>query len=59
MERLWTVYEVADLLGVPVGTLYQWRTRGYGPPGIRVGRYLRYRLGDLEAWVDSQPTQAA
>jgi excisionase family DNA binding protein len=53
-ERLLTVEELADYLGVPVATLYQWRHRREGPPGFRVGRYIRYRRTDLEAWIDRQ-----
>jgi excisionase family DNA binding protein len=50
--KLWTVAEVADYLGVPVKTLYRWRCVGYGPAGCRVGRYVRYRSSDVEAWID-------
>jgi excisionase family DNA binding protein len=42
-ERLLTIAEVADYLGVPVGTMYQWRHKRTGPKGIRVGRHVRYR----------------
>ncbi|RZB21017.1 excisionase, partial [Micrococcus luteus] len=38
----------------PVATVYNWRTSGYGPRGFRVGKYLRYRLADVEAWEDAQ-----
>lgn len=51
-ERLWTVQDVSDYLGVPVQTLYQWRTKCYGPPARRIGRYLRYRPIDVRTWVD-------
>jgi len=51
-ERLLTVEELASYLGVPVATLYQWRHRRQGPPGFRVGRYIRYRRVDVEAWID-------
>lgn len=34
------------LLGVPVKTLYQWRYKGVGPAGVRVGRHLRYRAAE-------------
>ncbi|MGX7825629.1 helix-turn-helix transcriptional regulator [Actinokineospora sp. 24-640] len=44
--------EVAAYLRVPVTTVYQWRTRGYGPVGRRVGRHLRYRAEDVARWVD-------
>lgn len=53
-ERLLTPVEVAEVLGVPVATLYQWRTRGEGPLGLRVGRHLRYRQADLDRWLDAQ-----
>ena len=51
LDRLLTVQELADYLGVPVATLYQWRHRGEGPPGFRVGRYIRYRRNDVEQWI--------
>ncbi|WP_344923806.1 helix-turn-helix domain-containing protein [Saccharopolyspora gregorii] len=43
MQKLWGPSDVADYLGVPVGTVYQWRTRGTGPTGKRVGKHVRYR----------------
>ena len=53
-ERLLTAAEVAAMLQVPRQTLYGWRSRGVGPTGLRVGRHLRYRLRDVEAWLDSR-----
>jgi excisionase family DNA binding protein len=53
-DRLLSVDDVAVLLGVPVATLYAWRYRGTGPRGLRVGRHLRYRRGDLDAWIHEQ-----
>jgi len=49
--RLWTVAELARFLGVPVGTIYKWRSTGEGPPGFRVGRYVRFREVDVQAWL--------
>ncbi|GAA0443651.1 helix-turn-helix domain-containing protein [Streptomyces olivaceiscleroticus] len=46
--------ELSDFLGVPVKTLYQWRHRGIGPKGTKVGRHIRYRWKEVEAWLDSQ-----
>ncbi|MFC0622433.1 helix-turn-helix transcriptional regulator [Kribbella deserti] len=51
-EPLWGVEEVSIYLGVPVRTLYQWRTKNYGPPGERIGRHLRYKATDVVAWFD-------
>ena len=43
-DRLWTVQDVAEFLGIPVGTLYDLgRCKGYGPKGKRMVRYLRVR----------------
>ena len=53
-ERLMTLVEVSDLLGVPVATLYGWRHRGEGPSGYRIGRHVRYRRAAVEAWIETQ-----
>lgn len=57
-DRLLTVQELAEYLGVPVATLYQWRYRREGPKGFRVGRHLRYRWSEIEAWVERQMAEA-
>ncbi|MFI9584867.1 helix-turn-helix transcriptional regulator [Streptomyces sp. NPDC052236] len=46
--------EVAAYLGVPVKTLYQWKYRGIGPNVHKVGRHLRYRWSEVDAWVNAQ-----
>lgn len=51
-DRLWTTEETADYLGVPVKTLYRWRYMDTGPRALKVGRHLRYRPSDVEAWLD-------
>jgi excisionase family DNA binding protein len=51
-ESLMTVEQVADYLNVPVKTVYRWRLTGTGPRGARVGRYVRFRRSDVEAWVE-------
>ena len=40
--------ELASYLGVPLATVYRWRSRREGPPGMRVGRHVRYRLRDVD-----------
>jgi excisionase family DNA binding protein len=57
-DRLLTVQELAEYLGVPVATLYQWRYRREGPKGFRVGRHVRYRWSEIEAWVHRQMAEA-
>lgn len=58
-DRLWTVTDVSHYLGVPVGTLYQWRSRRLGPPGLRVGRHLRYRPAEVARWLDESAAASA
>lgn len=55
-DRLMTAHEVADWLQVPLATLYAWRTRGLGPRMIRVGRHLRAKPADVDAWLEQQAT---
>ena len=52
---LGTTEEVAEYLGgVPVKTLEMWRYKGTGPKYMRVGKYVRYRWSDVEAWLAAQ-----
>lgn len=53
-DKLMTAQELADYLGVPLGTLYQWRTKGAAPRAMKVGRHIRFRSADVEAWLDAQ-----
>lgn len=45
-----TPQQVADRLQIQVETLYHWKLRGQGPKWFKVGRLLRYRLADIEAY---------
>ena len=59
MRALIDIKEASRLLGdVPVKTLYEWRSRGDGPPSFRVGRHVRYRPEAIEAWLQSLETNA-
>ena len=53
-DRLLTVKELAEYLGVSVTTLYQWRYRREGPLGFRVGRHVRYRWTEVTEWIEHQ-----
>lgn len=53
-QPLATPTEIAAYLGVPVKTLYQWKYRGTGPMVHKVGRHLRYRWCEVDAWLDQQ-----
>jgi hypothetical protein len=53
-----TAQEVSERWGgaVTVGTLANWRARGFGPPYQKLGAAVRYPLAQLEAW-EAQQTQ--
>jgi excisionase family DNA binding protein len=47
--------EAADFLSISTGTLSVWRSTGrYAIPFVKVGRRVRYRRSDLEAWLKSR-----
>jgi len=56
-EPMMSPAELAALVQVPIGTVYAWRWRGGGPPGIRVGRHVRYRRRDVERWLEERAAQ--
>ena len=53
-ERLMSILDLSEMLGIPVETLYGWRHRGEGPQGYRVGRHVRYRPSTVNAWLEDQ-----
>lgn len=54
VDRLWSIREVAEFLGLPVQTLYAWRYHGTGPRAYRCGRHLRYSRGEVLRWLEDQ-----
>ena len=58
-RRLWSVTDVSDYLGVPVRTIYQWRTKDYGPRARVVGRHLRFKPDEVFEWLDAQTADHA
>jgi excisionase family DNA binding protein len=45
--------ELSEYLGVPRRTLDDWALRRVGPQFARIGRFVRYRRSDVDAWVES------
>lgn len=58
-QEFLTVEDLARLLRVPKATVYRWRWSGDAPPGYTIGRHVRFRRTDVEAWLaqraDDQP----
>ncbi len=52
-DRLLTVEEVAEITGLSVETLNQWRSQRRGIPFVRLSRNrVRYRQSDLDAFIE-------
>jgi excisionase family DNA binding protein len=50
-KLLVTEREAAEMLGVRPRTLQAYRLSGGGAPFVKLGRLVRYRISDLEAWA--------
>lgn len=53
IDRLWSVTDVSEYLGIPVSTLHQWRYHGTGPDAYRVGKHLRYNPAVVRGWLEN------
>lgn len=51
---LCTAAELADYLGVTRATIYN--QLKLGMPSIKIGRARRFRLADVDAWLEGQRT---
>lgn len=49
-----TVTQAAEYLGLAVSTLNKWRCHGGGPVFIKMGRAVRYRVEDLDRFIEQQ-----
>ena len=50
-DKLLTQKEVKEITRLADSTLEQWRLKGKGPKFIKLGRLVRYRLSDIEAYI--------
>ena len=59
MKPLITAADVAELLGLQLQTVYNTRYRSEPPGslGIRIGNRLRFRVEDIEQFVNHQAEQ--
>jgi excisionase family DNA binding protein len=53
-DPLYTVDETADYLTVGIGSVNYWRHAKTGPKFVRVGKNIRYRQSDLDAWIEER-----
>lgn len=48
------IEQLAAELGVPVRTIYTWRSTGKGPRGAVFGKHVRFRRADVDAWIETR-----
>jgi excisionase family DNA binding protein len=53
-DRMMTVDDLAEYLGLPPATIYKQRSEGTGPPGFRIGKYVRWKRSEVDAWLESK-----
>ncbi|MCA3746067.1 MAG: helix-turn-helix domain-containing protein [Phenylobacterium sp.] len=53
-EHLLSTPTVAEITGLSQVTLRRWRTTGGGPQFVRLGRAVRYRSDDVNAFVEAR-----
>ena len=53
-RAFFTVGELAEFLAVPISTVRHWRLIGDGPVAYRFGRSVRFKVSDVDAWVEAQ-----
>jgi excisionase family DNA binding protein len=56
-EPLISMAEVASRLGVPLETFRRWRKHGAAPLGYPLGKHVRFRWSEVEAWLQERREQ--
>ncbi|MEP7088920.1 MAG: helix-turn-helix domain-containing protein [Nocardioidaceae bacterium] len=51
VDGVLSLSELCAQLQVSAQTIYDLRSQGRGPRGFRVGRELRFRASEIEAWL--------
>ncbi len=51
--RLLNEWEVAEILGLAVQTLRNWRFENRGPHYCKIGRSVRYKAEDIDGFIES------
>ncbi|WP_328408819.1 helix-turn-helix domain-containing protein [Streptomyces violaceus] len=54
MQKMISPKELAEFLGMPLQTIYEWNYAGTGPKYRRFGKHVRYAAEDIAAWLESR-----
>lgn len=53
-DRLLSITELAELLGVSVATVRWWLHQGTAPDYFKIGRHDKFRESDVERWLEAR-----
>jgi hypothetical protein len=53
-QALYAESVISRSLNCEAKTLQAWRSRGCGPPFVKIGRLVRYRGYDVKQWIISR-----
>ena len=59
LEPLMSIDALSELLGVPIKTIKDWRTKGEGPAAYKIGNHVRYAASDVRTWLEQCREQSA
>ena len=51
---LLTEKQVAEKTGLSIKTLQAWRWYGKGPKYVKLGKSVRYKVGDVLDWIEER-----
>ena len=57
VDGVLSLSELCTQLHVSAQTIYDLRSQGRGPRGFRVGRELRFRVSEIDAWLTRLETE--
>jgi len=49
-DKLLTVQEIAEYLGVQVSTIYQWTHQEF-IPHVKLGKLVRFKIDTVDKWI--------
>lgn len=53
MEKLLTIQEISDILGIKDCTIRAWVFQRK-IPCVRIGRLVRFRMSEIETWINQK-----
>lgn len=54
VDHKWiSIEELSEYLGISAGTIRSWIRSGKDIPAVRIGRQWRFRIEEIDEWIES------